>query len=149
LLHVDVEGWEFDVMKALVHDFTGLSVGVNAAGGEGEDSAVVLAPPLPFGQLLIELHVWHQRFSDFLGWWELLEAAGLRPFMSELNLVYANYNRQSGVELADYSFLNIKGDNVFTNGGPAGSQQGAQNAEPDADDPDLHSIRHAIPPAKR
>lgn len=30
-----------------------------------------------------------------------------------MNLVYANYNRGSGVELAEYSFLNVRGDNAF------------------------------------
>ena len=39
---------------------------------------------LPFGQLQIALHIWNQRFQDFLEWWELLEAAGLRPFHQEV-----------------------------------------------------------------
>ena len=39
---------------------------------------------LPFGQLQIELHVWNQRFQDFLEWWELLEVSGLRPFHNEV-----------------------------------------------------------------
>ena len=39
---------------------------------------------LPFGQLQIELHIWNQRFADFLEWWELLEVAGLRPFHQEV-----------------------------------------------------------------
>ena len=42
---------------------------------------------LPFGQLQIELHVWNQRFQDFLEWWELLEASGLRPFHSEVSAI--------------------------------------------------------------
>ncbi|TRM55157.1 hypothetical protein BD626DRAFT_357997, partial [Schizophyllum amplum] len=49
----------------------------------------------------------------FLGWWERLEAAGLRPFWTEPNLVYQNYNKQASSDLAEYSFLNIRGDNVF------------------------------------
>ena len=39
---------------------------------------------LPFGQLQIELHIWNQRFQDFLEWWELLEVSGLRPFHNEV-----------------------------------------------------------------
>jgi len=43
--------------------------------------------PLPFGQLLIEIHVWGEwdNFQKFLGWWELLEEAGLRPFWTEVS----------------------------------------------------------------
>ncbi|PCH42835.1 hypothetical protein WOLCODRAFT_102669 [Wolfiporia cocos MD-104 SS10] len=133
VLHVDIEGWEFEVAKAMVRDFVG-------AGGEGTGA-------LPFGQLLIEMHVWHQRFHEFLQFWEMLERVGLRPFMSEVNLVYANYNRQSGVELADYSFLNTRGHNVFIADGPAPHLPLLDDASADAGEPDLRTIRHAIAPA--
>ncbi len=83
ILKVDIEGYEFDTLKAIVQPYI--------QNGE----------PLPFGQLQIELHVWSKKFSDFLTWWEMLEAAGLRPVMMEPNLVYVNYNRQSGAELAE------------------------------------------------
>jgi len=49
--------------------------------------------PLPFGQLQIEIHVWGNMtvFSKFLGWWEMLEEAGLRPFWTEVeSLIIAN-----------------------------------------------------------
>lgn len=79
--------------------------------------------PLPFGQLDLEIHVWHKEFSEFLAWWEMLEAAGLRPFMTEVspsrcrrplslrrrefllqsNLVYQNYNKESNQDLAEVS----------------------------------------------
>ena len=49
--------------------------------------------------------MWGQRFPDFLQLWELLEAAGLRPVMMEANLIYVNYNRASGAELAEVSPL--------------------------------------------
>lgn len=83
VLKIDIEGYEFDTVKAMIQPY------------------VESGQPLPFGQLQIELHVWGKRFSDFLSWWELLEAAGLRPVMMEPNLVYVNYNRQSGAELAE------------------------------------------------
>ncbi|OBZ74671.1 hypothetical protein A0H81_05055 [Grifola frondosa] len=103
-LRVDIEGWEWEVFRNIVRDFTeGGGMGQEEGKSEGARAGV-----LPFAQLQIELHVWHQRFPDFLAWWEMLEAAGLRPFMNEINLVYANYNRQSGVELAEYSFLNSR-----------------------------------------
>jgi hypothetical protein len=43
----------------------------------------------------------------------MLEQAGLRPFMNEINLVYQNYNRGKDTDLAEYSFINIKGNNIF------------------------------------
>lgn len=83
ILKVDIEGYEFDTLKAMIQPYV----------DSGE--------PLPFGQLQIELHVWGKRFPDFVKWWEMLEAAGLRPVMMEPNLVYVNYNRASGAELAE------------------------------------------------
>ncbi|KAL6308922.1 methyltransferase domain-containing protein [Sparassis latifolia] len=139
ILHIDIEGYEFEVMRALAHDFV------------SDPSAPGTPGVLPFGQLIIEMHVWHQRFTDFLAWWQMLEGAGLRPFMAEVNLVYANYNRQSGVELADYSFINIAGDNIFivdpssTGAGivahPAYTLDDARDAD---DEPDVRTIRHAV-----
>lgn len=127
ILHVDVEGYEFEVMRALIREFVS---GPDAPGA------------LPFAQLIIEMHVWHQRFTDFLAWWETLEGAGLRPFMSEVNLVYANYNRQSGVELADYSFINTRGDNIFIADPP--TLAAADDTREAAGEPDIRAIRHAI-----
>ncbi|KZT05124.1 uncharacterized protein LAESUDRAFT_760572 [Laetiporus sulphureus 93-53] len=146
ILHIDIEGWEFEVLRAMMRDFLGVRhEGLEGAEGEVERGV------LPFGQLLIEFHVWHQRFADFLAFWEMLEAAGLRPFMSEVNLVYANYNRQSGVELADYSFLNIRGDNAFISDGitridpeDAVAAAAVAEAQADADEPDIRNVRHAI-----
>jgi hypothetical protein len=101
-LKVDVEGWEFDIVGSIVRPY--------AASGE----------PLPFAQLNLEMHVWNKNFAEFLSWWEMLETAGLRPFMTEVrgaqllaevhgnlyhklqpNLVYQNYNKQSNTELAE------------------------------------------------
>lgn len=83
ILKIDIEGYEFDTIKAMVQPYV----------DSGE--------PLPFGQLQIELHTWGKKFPDFLTWWETLEAAGLRPVMMEPNLVYVNYNRAAGAELAE------------------------------------------------
>lgn len=109
ILKVDVEGWEFDIMEAIIRPF------------------LAADEPLPFGQINLELHVWNKKFSEFLSWWEMLETAGLRPFMTEPNLVYQNYNKQSNTELAEYSFLNIKGGNVFISDSP--SSEAIINAE--------------------
>ena len=89
ILKIDIEGFEFDTLRAMVQPYV--------------DSG----RPLPFGQLQVELHVWGRRFPDFFSWWELLEAAGLRPVMMEPNLVYVNYNRASGAELAEVRSLSF------------------------------------------
>ena len=83
ILKIDIEGYEFDTLREIVQPY------------------IESGKPLPFGQLQIELHLWNKKFADFLGWWQPLEAAGLRPVMMEPNLVYANYNRGSGAELAE------------------------------------------------
>ncbi|SJL14423.1 uncharacterized protein ARMOST_17880 [Armillaria ostoyae] len=95
ILKIDVEGWEFETLTALIGPYLHAD------------------RPLPFGQLQLEIHIWGKQFAEFLTWWETLEAAGLRPFWTEPNLVYQNYNKQSNTDLAEYSFLNIKGDNIF------------------------------------
>jgi len=95
ILKVDVEGWEFDIFAAILRPF------------------LATDEPLPFGQMHLEIHVWNKNFAEFLSWWEMMETAGLRPFMTEPNLVYQNYNKKSNTDLAEYSFLNIKGSNSF------------------------------------
>lgn len=94
LIRIDIEGWEFDTLRALIEDFRPSAAegstspeddvvdddNNNNNNNNGDDDDEVL----PFGQLLIEVHLWQKRFQDFLGWWEMLEAAGLRPFMSEV-----------------------------------------------------------------
>ena len=57
--------------------------------------------PLPFGQLSMEIHLWDKSFESFLGWWEVLEEAGLRPFWTEPNLVYQIYNKKGTPDLAE------------------------------------------------
>ncbi|KAJ3748477.1 hypothetical protein DFH05DRAFT_563208 [Lentinula detonsa] len=96
ILKVDVEGWEFDTIAGMIKSFMEKDL------------------PLPLGQLLLEIHVWDdKKFDYFLKWWEGLEEAGLRPFWTAPNLVYVNYAGSRKPELAEYSFLNTKGDNVF------------------------------------
>lgn len=68
ILKVDIEGWEFDVFEAIARP------------------SILEGLPLPFGQIHIEVHVWNKNFADFMSWWEMLETAGLRPFMTEVRL---------------------------------------------------------------
>ena len=89
-LRLDVEGWEWETFRGIVRDFTmergnpGSPPPANANSTATGWSIAEREGVLPFGQLQIELHVWKQRFQDFLEWWELLETSGLRPFHSEV-----------------------------------------------------------------
>lgn len=88
VLKIDIEGHEFDSLEVFIDSFHG--------------------EPLPFGQLQLEIHVNNnqkQYFPDFLKWWEKIEAAGLRPFFSESNLVYLNIVKGSRPDLIEASFL--------------------------------------------
>lgn len=86
ILKIDIEGWEFEALTTLV------------------DQYIAAGKPLPFGQLQLEVHIWDKKFADFLGWWEKLEQVGLRPFWTEPNIVYQNYNEH--VDLAEvFPFL--------------------------------------------
>jgi len=95
ILKIDIEGWEFETLTTLIKPYLETST------------------PLPFAQLQLEIHLWNKSFEEFLKWWEMLEEAGLRPFMTEPNLVYQNYNKGGTSDLAEYSFLNRKGRNAF------------------------------------
>lgn len=85
VLKIDIEGNEYDSLAAFID---------SAAGA-----------PLPIGQLQIEIHVFQDQpwnnFEKVLTWWETLEAAGLRPFYSESNLVYSNLIRGARPELIE------------------------------------------------
>jgi hypothetical protein len=73
LLKIDIERWEFETLTALVKPYI--------ANGK----------PLPFGQLSLEIHLWNLSFAEFLTWWESLEAAGLRPFWTEVSSHCSTY----------------------------------------------------------
>jgi hypothetical protein len=70
ILKIDTEGAEFEALTAFV----------NEHGNRN----------LPIGQLQLEIHAQGDRgrFEYFLKWWESLEAAGLRPFSFEPNLLH-------------------------------------------------------------
>ena len=67
ILKVDIESWEFETLTALIKSYL-----------DNDE-------PLPFGQLQLEIHLWHRDFPFFLQWWEVLEEAGLRPFWTEVS----------------------------------------------------------------
>ncbi|KJA26572.1 hypothetical protein HYPSUDRAFT_63847 [Hypholoma sublateritium FD-334 SS-4] len=88
ILKIDIEGWEFETLTTLLRPY--------AQSGRA----------LPFGQLQLEIHIWDKTFAGFLEWWEMLEAAGLRPFWTEVRLFFYYV-------LSPYSFLNVRGNNIF------------------------------------
>lgn len=102
VLKIDIEGNEYDSFETFIDSF-------------GREL-------LPIGQLQIEIHVFKdQPWNDFakvLKWWEKVEAAGLRPFYSESNLVYTNLIRGARPELIEYSFINIRGDHELVSSHP-------------------------------
>ncbi|KAG9316855.1 hypothetical protein JVU11DRAFT_2927 [Chiua virens] len=101
VLKIDIEGNEFESLEVFIDSFHG--------------------EPLPFGQLQLEVHARtsdYQDFPNFLKWWEKVEAAGLRPFFSEPNLVYVNLVRGVRPDLIEYSFINIRGSHELASDHP-------------------------------
>lgn len=91
ILKMDIEGGEYAALDKVMEDFT--------------------PPPhnhLPFGQLLLEVHVEGKIFPKFLRWWERLEARGLRAFHSEVNHAACAFS-YAKPNFVEYSFLNIYG----------------------------------------
>ena len=84
VLKVDVETSEFEALEAFFKPYIG-----------------PYAPPLPFGQLEIEIHAWSDlgNFAFFYRWWTMLESAGLRPFWTEPNLPHVRISRPDVVEV--------------------------------------------------
>lgn len=118
LLKIDVEESEFAALEAFLAPY--LRSGA----------------ALPIGQMQIEIHatpsVEYSKFPKFKAWWEKLEAAGLRPFWTEPNLVYVNIVKGVRPDLAEviiesclcqnhsdatfgsqYSFMNIRGEHAL------------------------------------
>ncbi|CAD6572594.1 MAG: hypothetical protein CYPHOPRED_004889 [Cyphobasidiales sp. Tagirdzhanova-0007] len=92
ILKVDVEGAEFQVLPDIIEEF-------------GDNS-------LPFEQLLLELHVNEVRptaydAKAFIGFWNTLEAAGLRAFASELNYPALHFTEYP--QAIEINFLNYGG----------------------------------------
>jgi hypothetical protein len=100
VLKIDVEGAEFSTLSTFLD--------VN------KPKSSFSAMTLPISQLQLELHAWddYANFAFFHDWWVALETAGLRPFWTEPNLVYINYNGGKP-HLAEYSFINIRGDHAL------------------------------------
>ncbi|KAN0141570.1 Methyltransferase domain containing protein [Lactarius tabidus] len=122
LLKIDLEGWEFDALSTFLLP---------------NSEFIAQKPRVPrVSQMLIELHLWGRDFPDLLNWWTVLESAGLRAVAREPNLVYQNYNRMQGAELAEYTFLNIATPNVFVSEDGTSPLSSVWPALEDPQDPD-------------
>ncbi|KAF9287612.1 hypothetical protein BGZ74_001044 [Mortierella antarctica] len=88
ILKVDIEGWEYLAFSAIMDDFP---------------------ETLPFGQLQMKVHPneTYVLFGDFLNFWERLEARGVYPWWTELNL-NPTY-RGDRAWCSEYCFLNTRG----------------------------------------
>ncbi|KAH9949115.1 methyltransferase domain-containing protein [Amylocystis lapponica] len=118
ILKIDIEGGEFETLDRFVDAFAQGSHGDVGVGGR---VTVPGANALPIGQLQLEIHARSSEYASFpvfKRWWEKLEAAGLRPFMAEPNLVYVNLVRGVPPDLAEYSFMNIRGEHALVSDGP-------------------------------
>ena len=93
-MKIDLEGWEFDTLSTFLKP-----------GPEFTDERPQIPP---VSQILLELHLWNRGFSKLLNWWSTLERAGLRAVAREPNLVYQNYNRMQGAELAEVRCLHFQ-----------------------------------------
>jgi len=121
VLKIDIEGNEFASLdKFLEFYVSGAGASrrygrppINAPAAAYQEPEVVL----PIGQIQIEIHARpgtdHDTFAAFKSWWERLEAAGLRPFMAEPNLVYVNLVRGVKPDLIEYSLMNIRGNHAL------------------------------------
>ncbi|KAJ7925759.1 hypothetical protein B0H13DRAFT_1705787 [Mycena leptocephala] len=100
ILKVELQGSEFDTLLAILAD--------------NKDA------PLPFGQLIIKLHVGlserMQTVEHFSTWFTKLECAGLRPYYFELNMLDVN-NRRAEPSIAYWSFMNIRGRHALVDDG--------------------------------
>ncbi|KAL6303533.1 methyltransferase domain-containing protein [Sparassis latifolia] len=121
ILKIDIEGNEFTSLEKFLEFYTS-GAGANRRYGRPP----INAPPaawkepevvLPIGQIQIEIHARtdtdYGTFSAFKGWWEKLEAAGLRPFWTEPNMVYVNLIRGARPDLVEYSFMNLRGNHAL------------------------------------
>ncbi|KAF8176715.1 hypothetical protein K438DRAFT_1681961 [Mycena galopus ATCC 62051] len=100
ILKMDLEGSEFATLVSMIADSQ--------------------EEPLPFGQLLLTVHVgWSQDMmtvGHFDRWFNRLERAGLRPFYFEISMMDVNTLRQEPA-VAHWYFINIRGRHALLDDG--------------------------------
>ncbi|KAJ7081833.1 methyltransferase domain-containing protein [Mycena belliarum] len=100
ILKIDLEGAEFSTLVSIIADSR--------------------EKPLPFGQLLLEVHIgWSEDMTTvdhFAKWFERLERAGLRPYYFEVSMTDVNTLRVEPA-VAYWSFINIRGRHALVDDG--------------------------------
>ncbi|KAJ7158416.1 methyltransferase domain-containing protein [Mycena filopes] len=100
ILKIDLEGGEFATLVSIIADT--------------QDE------PLPFGQLLLEVHIgWSddmKTVDQFSKWFTRLERAGLRPFYFEVSMLDVNTMRVEPA-VAYWSFINVRGRHALVDDG--------------------------------
>lgn len=95
ILKIDIEGSEYTALDAVMDFFENKNDGI-----------------LPFGQVMIELHVGDDQsvdFGRFRKWWERLENMGMRPAWMEINLMAVTLGSQkSDPRCTEYVWVNAK-----------------------------------------
>ncbi|KAJ7472759.1 methyltransferase domain-containing protein [Mycena latifolia] len=100
ILKIDLEGSEFATLVSMIAD--------------------AREKPLPFGQLLLEVHIgWSEDMTTvdhFANWFARLERAGLRPYYFEVSMMDVNTLRAEPA-VAYWSFMNIRGRHALVDDG--------------------------------
>ncbi|KAJ7888827.1 methyltransferase domain-containing protein [Mycena leptocephala] len=100
ILKIDLEGSEFATLVSIIADSQ--------------------EKPLPFGQLLLEVHIgWSEDMTTvdhFSRWFTRLERAGLRPYYFEVSTMDINTLRVEPA-VAYWSFMNIRGRHALVDDG--------------------------------
>ncbi|KAG0054307.1 hypothetical protein BGZ83_011512 [Gryganskiella cystojenkinii] len=94
ILKIDIEHNEYQTLNAFMDEYE-----LDKKGGG----------TLPFGQLLIEIHVDPDfiKFPDFKKFWERLESFGVYPWWTEPNLIPVMFGHPPYA--SEYCFLNTRG----------------------------------------
>lgn len=114
ILKMDIEGGEYAALDKVMQDFPDHCYDNSDNNHRTKLSSSSFSyeqtekQPLPFGQLLLEVHVDGKIFPKFYEWWERLEARGLRAFYSEVNHVACAVTMVKP-NFVEYSFINIRG----------------------------------------
>ncbi|KAJ7683723.1 methyltransferase domain-containing protein [Mycena rosella] len=100
ILKVDLEGAEFATLVSIIAD--------------------AREKPLPFGQLLLEVHIgWSEEMTTvdhFSKWFARLECAGLGPYYFEVSMMDVNTLRVEPA-VVYWSFMNIRGRHALVDDG--------------------------------
>ncbi|PSR81370.1 hypothetical protein BD289DRAFT_42693 [Coniella lustricola] len=103
VVKIDVEGFEFETIEALLSHFRGSE--------EQQKDGVGKQREVPIAQLVMQVHLIPDQMTveKFMKWWEKIEDAGFRPVGFEPDLLTATIPVYDGMpRYVDYTFINIR-----------------------------------------